>query len=305
MSYKIPKTVEIRIIGPQDSGKTTYLATLARFPQHKYMKSKFPEFKIEPEGIAAENLRSLAEDIIEKGAKIAGTMKGIEAELPFYYFRITIPAIKGQPSMEIELNARDFSGEIFHDISKKHKRSSIQDFVDDLFTAQGWFVMLTDYVDFYDPSSDTTKTNPDQNLYLAAFKELFEEIEQREKINPEVRNLRIAVVMAKCERGELWTGRLDPEEDLFKVRLPKTHEFLSKKFPARVNRLKFFACSSFGVMSDRPEDFDPRPNRVIPDEDLSANSNAHLRNVDQWNPYGLVAPIYWLATGKVLHDQRI
>ena len=87
----------------------------------------------------------------------------------------------------------------------------------------------------------------DIHLYKPAFTKLCQEISEREQINPEIKNLRIAVVMSKCERGEIWPCRLDPDEDLFKVRLPETYSLLTRKLPRE--RLQFFACSSFGVRS--------------------------------------------------------
>ncbi|MEW6498114.1 MAG: hypothetical protein AB1589_37280 [Cyanobacteriota bacterium] len=289
-----PKTAEIRIIGPRDSGKTTYLATLARFPHQKYLKSDFPGLEIIPEGRDSERLFRLAEDLLKRGDKLAGTLKGDEANLSFYYFRIKIPSLKGLPGTEIELNARDFPGEIFHDIAREHRWNEIEPYINDLFNASSWMVMLTDW----QPGQDT-------RLYRPAFEKLCQEISEREQINPEIKNLRIAVVMAKCERGEIWPGRLDPEQDLFKVRLPETYQLLTRRFPPRTQRLKFFACSSFGVLSDRRDDFDPRPNRYIPDDGSSADNSAFLRNSSQWQPYGLLSPIYWLSTGKTLHDQRL
>ncbi|BAZ28857.1 hypothetical protein NIES4074_12920 [Cylindrospermum sp. NIES-4074] len=290
-----PQTTEIRIIGPRSSGKTTYLATLAYFPHQKELESQLPGLTISYDrGSETGRLARMAEDIIKKGAKLAGTLKGDVDNIPYYYFRIKIPTFKGLSGTEIELTTRDFAGKIFEDLSTEHKSYEIIPFIEDLFVAQSWMVMLTDW----EPGQDT-------RLYLPAFEKLSQEISDREQVNPEIKNLRIAVVMSKCERGEIWPGRLEPEEDLFKVRLPKTYQFLNKTFPPRTNRLRFFACSSFGVLSDRTDDFDPRPNRYIPDDGSSADHNAFLRSPNQWHPFGLISPIYWLSTGKNLHDQRL
>lgn len=286
------KTTDVRIIGARQTGKTTYLASLAYLPHKKMLKTKLPGLEILPANNDAEKLCRLAEDIIMRGDKLAGTFRQEVDLLPFYYFQIKIPAIKGLPSVEIDLAARDFPGEIFHDIPLAHRWSETEPYIDDLFTATSWMVMLTDW----EPGQDTY-------LYQPAFAKLCQEIFEREQINPEIKKLRIAVVMSKCERGELWPGRLDPDEDLFKVRLPKTYDLLTSKLPSQ--RLQFFACSSFGVLSDRKDDFDPRPNRYIPDDGSSPEYSAFLRSPSQWQPYGLISPIYWLATGKKLDDQRL
>lgn len=285
-------TTDIRIIGPRQSGKTTYLATLAYCPHKKELGIKFPGLQILPTSPDAENLSRLAEDIIMRGAKIAGDFRrGLEV-LPFYYFQIKIPPVKGLPSVSIDLAARDFAGEIFDDIPLAHKWTETEPYIDDLFTATGWMVMLTDW----EPERDT-------RLYKPAFTKLCQEISEREQINPEIKKLRIAIVMSKCERGEIWPSRLEADEDLFKVRLPKTYEILNRKLPPE--RLQFFACSAFGVMCDRKDDFDPRPNRYIPDDGTPAEYSACLRQPSQWKPYGLISPIYWLATGKILYDRSL
>lgn len=103
-----------------------------------------------------------------------------------------------------------------------------------------------------------------------------------------LKNLRLAVAMSKCERGEIWPGRLDPELDLFEVHLPSTRKILRQRIPK--NNLQFYAISTFGVL----ERNNPRPNRA--DEEGSLRSV--LRSPVQWRPYGLISPLYWLSTGK-------
>ncbi len=39
--------------------------------------------------------------------------------------------------------------------------------------------------------------------------------------------------MSKCERGEIWPGRVDPETDLFGVYLKKTLKTLKKDIPKK------------------------------------------------------------------------
>ena len=146
------------------------------------------------------------------------------------------------------------------------------------------------------------RSEQDARLYEPALDRLLRELSERAAVNSKI-NIRIALVMAKCERGELWPGRLDPAEDLFKVRLPKTYRLLTEQLP--FNRLHFFACSAFGVLSDRLGDRDPRPNRYVPDDGSSAEFNAYLRDPSAWQPFGLISPIYWLSTGRLLRDERL
>jgi hypothetical protein len=102
--------------------------------------------------------------------------------------------------------------------------------------------------------------------------------------------------MSKCERGEIWGGRLDPEADLFKIRLPKTYRLLKERLK---NKVKFFACSAYGILGKN----DPRPNRFYKSGVHHAEHKAYLRDYDNWNPYGVIEPIYWLDTGEYLHNE--
>lgn len=282
----------IRLIGGRASGKTTYLATLLYCPHRRKIKNKIPGFSIDYEsGSDAERLAKMAEDILKKGTKLAGTARLDVNHIPYYEFKIKIPAVNQLPNVNVDFSVRDFAGEIFHDLALEHKYHDIQPYLDDLFIADKWMIMLTDW-----------QPEQDKKLYKRAFEKLHQEIKDREQINPELKNLRIAVVLSKCERGELWPGRLEPDEDIFKVRLPETYEFICSKFSPKTNRLKFFACSSFGILDDSLENFDPRPNRYIPDDGSSADYSAFLRDPERWKPFGILSPIYWLTTGKTLHD---
>jgi hypothetical protein len=279
-----PTTSEIRIIGARNSGKTTYLATLAFCPEG--LKEKYKGLAIESRNDEAEQLSNLAKDLLLKGQKFGGDPFDSTQlhKLRYYDFLITI-----SKDIKIELTARDFPGEFFQDIPLTHKWQEIKDWVNDLFTTTGWLVMITDW----EPEWDTS-------LYKPAFSKLYQEIAERERVNPAIKNLRIAVVMAKCERGELWPCRLDPDEDLFEVRLPETYQFLTQKFSPQ--KLQFFACSAFGVMCDRPTEFDPRPNCYLPDDGSSEEITAFLKDATNWYPYGLIPPLYWLATGIRLEE---
>ena len=277
---------EIRIIGSRGVGKTTYLAALLRLPEE--LQRQFPGLMVKPGGEDADNLVMAAKNIIEQGAKLAATNLD---EDPFFDFQITIPSANGLPGITLNLGAKDYPGEIFEWAASEHRWPSLEPYVDDWCTAQGWMIMLTDW-----------RPDQDARLYEPALNRLLRSLSERAAINPKIK-VRIALVMAKCERGELWPGRLDPREDLFKVRLPKTYRLLTENVSPEY--LRFFACSAFGVLSDRVGDRDPRPNRYVPDDGSSAEFNAYLRDPGVWQPFGLISPIYWLSTGRLLRDERL
>jgi hypothetical protein len=289
----------IRIIGPIASGKTTYLSALSVFNK----KGEFSGLEIVPKKDAIK-LKAMAEDIVGRSDKIRKTkILDNPDKLANYEFIINL----SQPKQEMNLQVRDYPGEVYQDIASYQQSRQVKNpppmdpqlrkYIDHLFeNTQGWMVMLTDW-----SPQQGDQTNK------SALEHLCDEISTQEEANQSVPQ-RIAVVMAKCERGEIWTGRIDPGEDLFKIRLPETYNFLTQTVvntnKISSQRFKFFACSSFGVLNYRT---DPRPNRKIDPNDDSGGSHFYsvLADPDKWQPYGLISPIYWLITGGTLPNERI
>ncbi|MBD2132442.1 MAG: hypothetical protein ACKPEO_04270 [Sphaerospermopsis kisseleviana] len=278
---------DIRIIGSRKSGKTTYLASLLRLPDE--LKKQFPGLKIIPASDDAEELIGAAKNILEQGAVFAPNDIGNE---PYFSFEIQIPASKNSPGITLNLAVKDYAGETFECAAYPSRASEFAEYLEDWLTSPSWMIMLTDW-----------EATNDQKIYAPALYKLLTELSEQAGVNETLNNLRVAVVMSKCERGEIWPCRLDAEEDLFKVRLQETYKVLKEKLPP--DRLRFFACSSFGIMSDRLGEHDPRPNRYIPDDGSSAEFSAYLRDKDAWKPFGLISPLYWLSTGRVFHDERL
>jgi Double-GTPase 1 len=274
-------TKEIRIIGPRRSGKTTYLAALLRLPAE--LKNRFQGLQITPLTEDGESLIGQARDMIETGAKLVPTDIGNEPE---YHFSIHLPVVKNRAGLKLELLAKDYSGEIFEWAGDNRHESELKVYLDDWFSSEGLMIMMTDWQAEKD--------------YAPAIQRILSEWSDRTKVNSALKSMRIAIVMTKCERGEIWPCRIDPEEDLFRVRLPKTYALL-KKLPEKSRH--FFACSTFGVMNDMPGEKDPRPNRYVPNDGSSAEFNAYLKDKNAWKPYGLISPIYWLTTGTIFNDE--
>ena len=274
----------ISIIGTKDCGKTTYLAALASCPHlHEY-----PGLEVTPIGPNAEKLVEMGQDIIRRGETLPGNRR--EEIRKDYEFDIKIPKL----TEPITLLVKDSAGELFNDLvlDKTYWKQDVKDLVKELCQPEvtGWIIM-TDWI----KKSDT-------KIYKPALNNLFRELNNYEKSNEKNQDTskkRIAVMMSKCERGEAWTGRLDPGDDLFKLRLPETYQELQEK-RYHPKRIDFFACSSFGVLGDK----DPRPNRLIsPDNDM--REYAYLREGNEWRPYGLFSPIYWLVKGSRYWDESM
>jgi hypothetical protein len=268
----------IRVIGPKGSGKTTYLAALAYQPL-RAMK-EYQNLKVQAVNDDTRNLADKAENIISQGASVEPTSSEVTNiyDLPSYSFNIELKRRFRKQQEQINLVARDYPGEIFEDLEFGSSNPLHQEFIEECLTADvnGCLILLTHW---------QSGTDSSYSRIVQRFIELMDKYERTS-------NLRLAIAMSKCERGELWPGRLDPHTDLFNVHLPRTTHILQQNIPAQ--NLGFYAISTFGVLGRK----DPRPNRT--QEWGTDGKLAVLRDAKKWRPYNLVAPLYWLSTGRKL-----
>ena len=269
----------IRIIGPRGSGKTSYLAALAYWPDQQRRGKKKKGVKLQSLNDETRDLAEKAENIILEGESLEPTTVegGIDA-LPFYSFGIEVKPRFQKPEL-INVAVRDYPGEIFEELANPASANPLhQEFVDECLeeSVDGCLILLADW----DKSTDKFTSRA-----LSKFTKQMD-------IHNRVNNLRVAIAMSKCERGELWPGRLEPSIDLFQQHLPKTLATLEQSISSK--NLRFYAISTFGVLGRN----DPRPNR----EDVigTGGTNSVLREPNQWKPYGLLEPLYWLSKGKRL-----
>jgi adenylate kinase family enzyme len=269
----------IHIIGPQASGKTTYLAALAYQPPRARQKNK--NFKVQALNEETRELADKAENIILEGASLEPTQKYVKTidDLKVYSFIIEIQK-KWRKLEKINLAVRDYPGEVFKELESVSTNPLHEEFMNECLSkdTQGCLILLTEW-----------KQGTDK-FYKRVFKRLINLMDKQERLY----DLRLAVAMSKCERGELWPGRLDPENDLFAIHFPETLSFLKDNIPPK--NLQFYAISTFGVLGSK----NPRPNRK---EELGTKGRyAVLRETDSWSPYGMISPLYWLSTGKRMRE---
>ncbi len=272
----------ICIIGPRSSGKTTYLAGLAYWPDQRRANKKYAGFNIEASGDDAKKLKIKAKEIIRAGAALEPTVvdkkAGINA-LPLYQFTIEIQRLF-QKKEQINLVVRDYPGEIFDELASSSNDPLHQEFIDECLVKDvlGCLILLPEW---------KRGTDDSYSLVLDRFTELMDQHDR-------AKDFRVAVAMSKCERGELWPGRLEPEIDLFGVHLRETKAILKKKILPQ--NLRYYALSTFGVLRRN----DPRPNRI--EEWGTDGRNSVLREANRWQPYGMISPLYWLSTGKRMRE---
>lgn len=267
----------INIIGTQGSGKTTYFRALASLPQYRQQHGKNNPYTIQIVGTESDTLLQKAEKILfakldADPTFIGGEIQSVD-DLLDYSFDISVKKHWFFPPQTFRIVAKDYPGEVFDNLlnPKKLIKNVHQGFLDELFVdSVGCMIMLTGWEDKID------------NSYRVMMENFINLMKSQKRIN----NFKLAIAMSKCERGEIWTGRLEPEIDLFQVHLPKTRQVLREKIPA--HNLRFFAISSFGVISN----IDPRPNRT--DISWKGELRSVLREPSTWKPYNLIEPLYWL-----------
>jgi hypothetical protein len=282
----------IVVIGPRSSGKTTYLAALAYWHKRREeaKKTQGTIFSIQPLNDDAKKLQKKAEDIIIAGDSFRPTKvtpEGIdldslpeeqlaeyELELPNYLFQIEINPPFSEKK-EINLNVKDYAGELFDDhLDNSGSHGLYQQIWEDSLSEdiEGCLILLSGWYD------------DDDRRYSQNLTKFIELMDRQNRLN----NYRLAVAFSKCERGEIWPGRIEPYIDIFKNHLPRTKAALEGQIPK--HNLEFYALSTFGVLRRN----DPRPNRVI----LYKKEGYALKDRERWQPYNLISPLYWLSTGQ-------
>ena len=262
----------ICIIGPRASGKTTYLAGLSYYSQYIGPRSKYT---VSPLNDESRELKHQAEDTILNGLSFDPTGNYVYTvdDLNYYSFKIEVKRGFFKPRNVIILNVRDYPGEVFENILYASQTDSIhEEFINESLMpdVDGCLLLFTEWEnskdDFY-------------SKLMSRFVEIMDE-------HGRLYNYRLAVVMSKCERGEIWPGRIDPKTDLFGIYLKKTLKALKEGIPKQ--NLAFFALSTFGVLGS----YDPRPNH---DNALGSGGRAStLRVPSCWKPYNLIEPLCWL-----------
>lgn len=270
----------ICVIGPRASGKTTYLAALAYAQDPRRRQKRGRSFKIQPLNDESRDLAAKAENIIQEGLSVEPTVIGEKIQtvddLPYYSFKIDVKNGLSTKTESIQLNARDYPGEVFEKIADSHLSDSIhQEFIDECLMKDvvGCLILFT----AWEKGSDSF-----YNQVMNKFIDLMDNGDRTQ-------DLRLAVAMSKCERGEIWPGRLDPEVDLFGVHLPRTLATLKDRILPK--NLRFYAMSTFGVLGRN----NPRPNRI--DQAGKEGKASVLRDAGKWRPYNMIEPLYWLSKG--------
>jgi Double-GTPase 1 len=269
---------DIRIIGDRSAGKTTFLAALARYPN---AKSDTPVQSVYPFDENAARLIAMAQDILENGLALAPTRKDEDVnQLAIYTFLIELKRkFFSSQNVRLQISLREYSGEIIKDLLTSLPTNSFRAYLDDCANASGMLLLIDG-------------TSREDKLYAQALTRLQAELNERLiGRNKRLRNYRIAIVFSKAEQAQIWCNRHDIKQ-FVNLHFPQTQIILKTWSQTWRSPVNYFFCSAFGMKG-----YPPQPNVKVETRD-SSGTYGIIANPAVWRPFGLIAPIYWLHTGK-------
>jgi GTPase SAR1 family protein len=273
-------SLTIRVIGDRASGKTTYMASLARWA---YANSSSPVQSVEAFNEDGKKLVSQAQNILEQGLQLEPTPLTENTDaLRDYGLSITL---KRQFSLHnpvgqfltLNINCKDYSGEFFTDLLYRQDDSLLKKYINDCLQAEGILFLL----DGIARTKDAEYANG-----LGKFLDTWGQADKGGK------KCRIALVLTKCEQPDLWINRDKPKE-LAKARFRQVCTKLETWQQLGKGSVEYFASSAFGMLGTRQLEVNVQ--KIRRDRDGVASV---LKDPSVWRPFGLVAPIYWLYKGE-------
>ncbi|BDA65946.1 hypothetical protein CAL7716_001120 [Calothrix sp. PCC 7716] len=274
----------LRVIGDRSSGKTTYMASLARWPN---ADPSSPVQSVIPVNEAGEELITKAQNLLEQGLALEPSNLDASAlEMKDYSLSITLKgqfswknpkATVGSQLVNLNISCKDYAGEFFTDLLQQGGSPLLGDYLDDCLQATGIMFLV-----------DGNSRRKD--LEYAAGLEKFLTALDRSDITTGKR--RISLVLTKCEQSELWVNRHKPAF-VAEARFPQVYRKLRTWQQMKGGSVEYFTNSAFGMLGNTF----PEPNVNVLNRGRDGIA-AVLKDPKRWRPFGLVAPIYWLCTGE-------
>ena len=279
-----PDCINLCLIGDRASGKTTYIASLLHNPNPQ--GSNIIN-SIRPLNQKARELKALAKNKIEQGLKLEPTSLSDLSKPPHYSLEIILKkelswlgrTFNSKPQLEyLKLTFKDYAGEFFIALGQQDSdiSSQIENYLKDRFQANGIMLLIA------------STSNSQDAIYAQSLQKLLA-ILYRDRNDYQCQ--RIAIVFTKCEQTKLWPWSLQPQA-LAKQYFPQVHQQLQTWEERGSGKFEYFSTSAFGTLGN----YQPETNAI----DIDPNQ-AVLNHGQSWQPFGLLAPIYWLTTGKRHH----
>jgi Double-GTPase 2 len=274
----------IRVIGYRSSGKTTFMAALARWPN---ASGNSPVQSVTPTNEDGQNLINTARNILEQGEQLEFTQLDSNInEVKDYGIRIILkdkfswrkPHLgESNRLVNLDISCKDYAGEFFTDLLQPVNNLRLETYLEDCVLADGIALLI----DGYSHQMDSE--------YEIGIKRFLSELKQNEL---DSKPRRIAVILTKAEQGELWVNRDRPAESTVSRRFPRVYDALQNWGGSKNEQINFFRASAFGVLGDSPA-----PNATVVSRGVEGTA-ATIKRPRLWRPFGLISPLYWLCTGK-------
>jgi hypothetical protein len=271
--------ISIRMIGGRASGKTTYLASLACYSKLK--ESNIVQAII-PTNENSLELVSQASHILMKGGQLSPT--NFDSRIPNYSLQLIVKQdSKDSPSTNrkgvVNLNIKEYAGEFIEVLSRENSDSlTIKAYNKDISEASGIMLLLD--------GSDHLIDNGYIDVFLDS---IYKDKSARSK------HRRIAVAVTKCELASVMMMSKDPRSFVAK-NFGHIYETLEYRRKSDSFEVEYFSTSAFGMLDD------PLKPNSIELKSHGSGVSAVIKNPAQWKPIGILAPIYWLITGRCIQE---
>jgi len=275
------KNITVKVIGDRASGKTTYMAALARFPESTASNGIVQDIKaLNDDG---RELVSKAKNLLEQGLEFEPTRLEASADDNKDY-QLTI-ALRGlsqfnrntDVATRLNVTFRDYAGEFFSDLIHRDRDPKLTDYIEDCRQADGLMFLL-----------DGSAQRKDAE-YAQGVDKLLRLLSESGSIR---QIKRIALVLTKCEQPDLWIKHEKPQK-LAQKRFKNVCAKLSAWQATTGVSLEYFTASAFGVMGSPFQE----ANAVQLSRKRSGVTSI-IKDKDRWKPFGLISPTYWIATGQ-------
>jgi Double-GTPase 2 len=259
----------IRVIGYRSSGKTSFMAALARWPNAS------PDSPVQ--SVTANNEES--QELINK-ARNANEVKDYDFSIKLKdKFSWRSPQLgENNRMIDLNLSCKDYAGEFFNDLLQPANNSRLDSYLDDCVRADGIALLI-----------DGASHRMDAE-YAMGLERFFKALDQNET---ETKHRRIAVILTKSENGEVFATRDKPATITVSRRFPNVHERLQAWHNSKAGKVEFFRASAFGTLGNNF----PEPNATIIRRGAEGTT-AFIKKPKLWKPFGLISPLYWLCTGE-------
>jgi hypothetical protein len=267
---------EIRMIGDRGSGKTCYLSALSVcWAAEDYNGGRI--LSVSPFGDGAIKLQDNAKNCLENGIPLPPSEYADSCRFslllnPRFLMNPIATLLRRPIRLNISITAP--TGELIENLVDG---KATEEAFKDCASVAGLMIII---------SGIAEKEDEKYAKAIATLQKELNRIIGQTRNRKRLKRYRIAVVFTKGEQSGVLVHRHD-SRGFAENKFPDTTRVLENWKKTWNCSMNFFICSAFGMIRE----LDPNCRSI-------GNGRFGLREPNAWQPFGLVAPIYWLQTGK-------